>query len=77
MNLLVCGGAGFIGSAFIRNYLENNTESKILNLDILTIGSNLENLKNVENNSKYVAIFGVIFLHGPHHEAENCINTVS
>ena len=53
MNLLVCGGAGFIGSAFIRNYLENNTESKILNLDILTIGSNLENLKNVENNSNY------------------------
>ena len=53
MNLLVCGGAGFIGSAFIRNYLKNNPNSKISNLDILTIGSNLENLKDVENNSNY------------------------
>jgi len=53
MNILVCGGAGFIGSAFIRNYLKNNIDSKITNLDVLTIGSNLENLKNVENNSNY------------------------
>jgi len=53
MNILVCGGAGFIGSAFIRNYLKNNTDSKIINLDILTIGSNLENLKDVENNLNY------------------------
>ena len=53
MNILVCGGAGFIGSAFIRNYLKNNPESKIVNLDILTIGSNLENLKEVENNPNY------------------------
>jgi dTDP-glucose 4,6-dehydratase len=53
MNILVCGGAGFIGSAFIRNYLKNNSNSKIINLDILTIGSNLENLKGVENNSNY------------------------
>ena len=47
MNILVCGGAGFIGSAFIRNYLKNNPDSKITNLDILTIGSNLENLKDI------------------------------
>ena len=53
MNLLVCGGAGFIGSAFIRNYLKNNPNSKISNLDILTIGSNLENLKDLENNPNY------------------------
>jgi len=53
MQILVCGGAGFIGSAFIRNYLKNNTDSKITNLDILTIGSNLENLKEVENNPNY------------------------
>ena len=53
MNILVCGGAGFIGSAFIRNYFKNNPDSKITNLDILTIGSNLENLKNIENNSNY------------------------
>ena len=53
MSILVCGGAGFIGSAFIRNYLKNNPNSKIINLDVLTIGSNLENLKDVENNQNY------------------------
>jgi len=54
MKVLVCGGAGFIGSAFIRNHLQNNSDSTIINLDILTIGSNLENLKNVDNNSNYI-----------------------
>lgn len=53
MYILVCGGAGFIGSAFIRNYLQNNTDSKITNLDSLTIGSNLENLKDFEKNQNY------------------------
>jgi len=53
MEILVCGGAGFIGSAFIKNYLTSNSDSKITNLDILTIGSNLENLKDVENNPNY------------------------
>ncbi len=53
MCILVCGGAGFIGSVFIRNYLKNNLDSKIINLDVLTIGSNLENLKNIENNPNY------------------------
>jgi len=53
MNILVCGGAGFIGSAFIRNHLQNNTDSKIINFDVLTIGSNLENLKDVQNNPNY------------------------
>jgi dTDP-glucose 4,6-dehydratase len=49
MNFLVCGGAGFIGSAFIR-HLQNH-DSKITNLDLLKIGSNLENLKNLENKN--------------------------
>jgi len=53
MQILVCGGAGFIGSAFIRNHLKNNMDSKITNLDILSIGSNLENLRNIENHSNY------------------------
>src|SRR5574340_120787 len=53
MNILVCGGAGFIGSAFIRNYLKNNPGDKLTNLDSLTIGSNIENLKDVEKNPKY------------------------
>ena len=53
MKLLVCGGAGFIGSAFIRNYLINHNDSKIINLDILTIGSNLKNLHAVNENPNY------------------------
>ncbi len=53
MKILVCGGSGFIGSAFIRNYILNNPESYITNLDNLTIGSNPENLKNLHNNSHY------------------------
>ena len=52
MKILVCGGAGFIGSAFIRNHLQNN-DSQIINLDVLTIGSNIENLKDIENNQNY------------------------
>ena len=53
MNILVCGGAGFIGSAFIRNYLKRNAHNKIVNLDSLTIGSNKANLIEVEKNSNY------------------------
>jgi dTDP-glucose 4,6-dehydratase len=53
MNILVCGGAGFIGSTFIKNYLKNNPNHKIKNLDNLTIGSNLLNLKEIEKNSNY------------------------
>ena len=53
MNVLVCGGAGFIGSSFIKNYLKNYPDSKITNLDVLTIGSNLKNLKDIENNPNY------------------------
>ena len=53
MKLLVCGGAGFIGSAFIRNYLKNNPQDKITNLDILTVGSNKANLQSVEHHSNY------------------------
>ena len=53
MKILVCGGAGFIGSAFIRNYLKNHSDSTISNLDVLTIGSNLENLKDLPNHKNY------------------------
>ena len=60
MKILVCGGAGFIGSAFIRNYINNNPEHKIINLDSLTIGSNLKNLSEVEQNNNYQFIKGDI-----------------
>jgi len=53
MNLLVCGGAGFIGSNFIRNYLKNHPDDIITNLDNLTIGSNIKNLDGVKTNPNY------------------------
>ena len=53
MKLLVCGGAGFIGSTFIRNYLKKNPQDKIANLDSLTIGSNEANLDSVKDNPNY------------------------
>jgi len=53
MKILVCGGAGFIGSAFIKNYLKNNPTDEIKNLDNLTIGSNLNNLKEIESKPNY------------------------
>jgi len=60
MKLLVCGGAGFIGSAFIRNYFKNNPEHQIINLDSLTIGSNLNNLDEIKNNENYQFVKGDI-----------------
>ena len=48
MNLLVTGGAGFIGSNFIRYVLRKYPEYRVLNLDKLTYAGNLENLKGVE-----------------------------
>lgn len=47
MNLLVTGGAGFIGSNFIRYWLERYPEDRVLNLDLLTYAGNLPNLDDV------------------------------
>ena len=47
-NILVTGGAGFIGSHVIRHLLNSHSELKITNLDVLTYAGNLENLADVE-----------------------------
>lgn len=60
MNILVTGGAGFIGSNFIRLWMRNNPDDKIVNLDSLTYAGNLENLKEVENNPNYKFVKGDI-----------------
>ena len=51
-NILVTGGAGFIGSAVIR-YLINETNSNVLNIDKLTYAGNLESLASVNDNPRY------------------------
>ena len=53
MKILVCGGSGFIGSTFIKNYLKSNPKLSITNIDNLTIGSNQENLKDLQTNNQY------------------------
>jgi dTDP-glucose 4,6-dehydratase len=53
MKLLVTGGAGFIGSAFIRLVLSGKSVSQVLNLDKLTYAGNLENLEPVAHDPRY------------------------
>jgi dTDP-glucose 4,6-dehydratase len=53
MKLLVTGGAGFIGSAFIRQALAGGEEISIANVDALTYAGNLENLTAVANDPRY------------------------
>ncbi len=60
MNLLVCGGAGFIGSNFIHYILETQQEYNITNYDKLTYAGNLNNLKDIETNPNYKFIQGDI-----------------
>jgi len=60
-SLLVTGGAGFIGSAFIRYMLRNSEfTGRIVNLDALTYAANLDNLKEVDNHLRYQWIHGDI-----------------
>jgi len=60
MKILVTGGAGFIGSNFIIYMMEKYPKYEIVNLDKLTYAGNLDNLKSIENNSKYIFIQGDI-----------------
>lgn len=60
MKLLVTGGAGFIGSCFIRYMLNKYSDYKIINLDALTYAGNIENLNDVKNNQNYKFIHGDI-----------------
>ncbi len=59
-NVLITGGAGFIGSNFINHILNERDDYKIVNLDKLTYAGNLENLKSSERNKNYFFIKGDI-----------------
>lgn len=58
MKLLVTGGAGFIGSAFVRLALEAGSAIEVLNYDALTYAGNLENLAAVADNPRYQFVKG-------------------
>lgn len=59
MSILVTGGAGFIGSNFIK-YMLANYDYKIVNLDLLTYAGNLKNLEDVSENKRYYLVRGDI-----------------
>ena len=57
--ILITGGAGFIGSNFILNWIKENNEP-ILNYDNLTYASNLKNLSDIQDNKNYSFLKGDI-----------------
>ena len=60
MRLLVTGGAGFIGSCFVRHMLNKYPDYKVINLDALTYAGNIENLDDVKDNPNYKFVHGNI-----------------
>lgn len=59
-NILVTGGAGFIGANFVPYFIENNSDYHLVNLDLLTYAGNLENVSEVENHPRYTFVQGDI-----------------
>lgn len=59
-HLLITGGAGFIGSNFVRYWLERHPEDRVINLDALTYAGNLDNLRGVEDLPNYRFVHGSI-----------------
>jgi len=60
VKILVTGGAGFIGSNFVRHVLAHHPGDSVLNLDKLTYAGNLENLRDVETDPRYRFVKGDI-----------------
>ena len=60
MKLIITGGAGFIGSGFIRHILQTRSDWQVINFDALTYAGNLENLSDVEDNPRYQFVRGSI-----------------
>ena len=59
-SILVTGGAGFIGSNFVRMVLDEHPEVRVANLDKLTYAGNLQNLSEVQDHPKYTFVHGDI-----------------
>lgn len=60
MNLLVTGGAGFIGSNFVHHILNKHDDYKVVNLDLLTYAGTMSNLEDIKENPNHVFVEGNI-----------------
>ena len=60
MNILITGGAGFIGSHVIRRFVNKYPNYQLINFDKLTYAGNLSNLKDVDGKSNYTFVKGDI-----------------
>jgi dTDP-glucose 4,6-dehydratase len=60
VRLVVTGGAGFIGSNFVRYMLRRYDDLEVVNLDKLTYAGNLENLRDIEDDARYTFVKGDI-----------------
>ena len=59
MTILVTGGAGFIGSNFVLDWLAQSDEP-VVNLDLLTYAGNLENLASLQGDARHQFVYGSI-----------------
>jgi len=58
MNLLITGGAGFIGANLVLHWLRNHPDDQVINFDALTYAGNLENLQAVKTHPNYRFVLG-------------------
>ena len=58
--MLITGGCGFIGSNFVKYILKNYPNYNMVNVDLLTYAGNPENLSDIEHDSRYTFIKGLL-----------------
>ena len=64
-NIVITGGAGFIGSHVVRLFVNKYPEYHIINLDKLTYAGNLANLKDIEDKPNYTFVKGCLLYTSP------------
>ena len=76
-NIVITGGAGFIGSHVVRLFVNKYPEYNIINLDKLTYAGNLANLKDIENKPNHCPYSSQQFICIPSHHLSNLCKETS